>query len=81
MTRWLQRSPSLLVHKGDNATLNGHYEVTNFQIPLWYKQEEKYPIFLFRLFTSGIDYGGIRGTLDNKERLTTLHITATQPGD
>ncbi|KAF6133453.1 hypothetical protein HJG60_019472 [Phyllostomus discolor] len=77
----MQSPLSLLVREGDNAMLNCRYEVTNFQSLLWYKQEGKSPTFLFRLITSGIDNGRIRGTLDKKERLSTLHITATHSGD
>ncbi|KAF6133454.1 T cell receptor alpha variable 36/delta variable 7 [Phyllostomus discolor] len=77
----MQSPPSLLVHEGENATLNCRYEVTTFQSLHWYKQEGKSPTFLFRLITSDIDNGRIRGTLDKKERLSTLHITATHSGD
>lgn len=79
----IQSPPSLVVHEGDNATLNCNYEVTNFQSLHWYKQEEKTPTSLFVLISSGIDKhsGRLRGTLDKKERLSTLHITATQTRD
>nr|KAF6503173.1 T cell receptor alpha variable 21 [Molossus molossus] len=77
----IQSPPSLAVHEGDSATLNCSYETTGFQGLFWYKQEEKTLTFLFRLITAGMDLGRIKGTLDKKERLSTLHITTTQPGD
>lgn len=77
----IQGPASLALHEGDSATLNCRYEVTGFQGLFWYKQEEKAFTFLFRLITSGIDSGRIKGTLDKKELLSTLHVTTTQPGD
>ncbi|EPQ13578.1 T-cell receptor alpha chain V region CTL-L17 [Myotis brandtii] len=77
----LQSPPSLAVHEGDSATLHCRYEVTSFQGLYWYKQKEKATIFLCRLITSGFDSGRIKGTIDKTERLSTLHITATQMED
>ncbi|EPY87630.1 hypothetical protein CB1_000233033 [Camelus ferus] len=79
----IQSPPSLVVHEGTSATLNCSYKVTNFQSLYWYKQEEKGLAFLFVLISTGIEKksGRLRGTLDKKELLRTLHITATEPED
>ncbi|KAB1277609.1 T cell receptor alpha variable 36/delta variable 7 [Camelus dromedarius] len=79
----IQSPPSLVVHEGTSATLNCSYKVTNFQSLYWYKQEEKGLAFLFVLVSTGIEKksGRLRGTLDKKELLRTLHITATEPED
>ena len=79
----MQSPSSLIVLEGSNATLSCSYKVTNFQSLHWYKQEEKVPTFLFVLISTGIEKtsGRLRGTLDRKELLSTLHITVTKPGD
>lgn len=78
----IQNPPSLVVHEGDSATFSCSYEVTSFQSLFWFKQEEKTPTFLLRLISSGTEKSGrLKGTLDKKELLSTLHITATEPGD
>ncbi|MBZ3885046.1 T-cell receptor alpha chain V region 2B4 [Sciurus carolinensis] len=76
-----QSPPSLVVPEGESAALNCSYEVTNFRSLQWYKQEENAPTLLFILVSSGIEkkLGRLSGTLNKKH--STLHITATQPGD
>lgn len=78
----IQSPPSLVVHEGDNSTLSCSYKVTSFQSLFWFKQEEKTPTFLLRLISGGTEKSGrLKGTLDKKELLSTLHITTTQLGD
>lgn len=78
----IQSPPSLVVQEENSATLNCSYQVTNFQSLLWFKQQENALTLLFRQFSSGIEKSGrLKGTLDKKELLGTLHITATQLGD
>ncbi|XP_004402221.1 PREDICTED: uncharacterized protein LOC101362741 [Odobenus rosmarus divergens] len=78
----IQSPPSLIAHEGDNSTLSCSYKVTNFQSLFWFKQEEKTPTFLLRLISGGTEKSGrLKGTLDKKELLSTLHITTTQLGD
>lgn len=78
----IQSPPSLVVQEEDSATLNCSYQVTNFQSLLWFQQQENAPTFLFRQISDGIQKSGrLKGTLDKKALLSTLHITATQLGD
>ncbi|VFV25078.1 Hypothetical predicted protein [Lynx pardinus] len=78
----IQSPPSLVVQEEDSATLNCSYQVTNFQSLLWFQQQENAPTFLFRQISNGIQKSGrLKGTLDKKVLLSTLHITATQLGD
>uniref|UniRef100_A0A673THC7 T cell receptor alpha variable 36/delta variable 7 n=1 Tax=Suricata suricatta TaxID=37032 RepID=A0A673THC7_SURSU len=78
----MQSPLSVVVQEEGSATLNCSYEVTNFQSLFWYKQQENAPTFLLRQISNGIEKSGrLKGTLDKKERLGTLHITATQLGD
>ncbi|VCW98035.1 unnamed protein product, partial [Gulo gulo] len=79
----LEQSPqSLIVQEGEDFTINCSSSKPVYALH-WYRQNKsKRLISLLRLISSGTEKSGwLKGTLDKKELLSTLHITATKPGD
>uniref|UniRef100_A0A8C0HZA3 Ig-like domain-containing protein n=1 Tax=Balaenoptera musculus TaxID=9771 RepID=A0A8C0HZA3_BALMU len=80
----LNQSPRFMsIQEGEDVSMNCNSSST-LNLLLWYKQDAGGAFtFLFILISTGIEKksGRLRGTLDRKELLSTLHITATKPGD
>uniref|UniRef100_A0A4X2LYA0 Ig-like domain-containing protein n=1 Tax=Vombatus ursinus TaxID=29139 RepID=A0A4X2LYA0_VOMUR len=79
----VEQSPqSLKVQEGDSAALNCSYSDSASWGLQWFKQDlEKDLTSLFFMTSEEKETGRLRSTINRKERLSTLYITASQPGD
>uniref|UniRef100_A0A7N4P0B2 Ig-like domain-containing protein n=1 Tax=Sarcophilus harrisii TaxID=9305 RepID=A0A7N4P0B2_SARHA len=78
----VEQSPqSLRVQEGDSTTINCSF-TENAQGLQWFKQDaEKGLISLFYLAPGIKEEGRFKSVFNSKERHSSLHITASEPGD
>uniref|UniRef100_A0A7N4PGA8 Ig-like domain-containing protein n=1 Tax=Sarcophilus harrisii TaxID=9305 RepID=A0A7N4PGA8_SARHA len=79
----VEQSPlSLQVQEGENTAFNCSYSDSGSQGLQWFKQDfGKGFISLFSITSEEKEKGRLKSTINRKERLSTLYITASQPGD
>uniref|UniRef100_A0A4X2LZ35 Ig-like domain-containing protein n=1 Tax=Vombatus ursinus TaxID=29139 RepID=A0A4X2LZ35_VOMUR len=77
-----QNPPFLSVQEGENITMNCSYSDRNSQNLQWYRQDPgKGLTFLLYLASGSKEEGRFKSTLSRNDRHSSLHITASQPGD